>query len=78
MDRSDPLAEAYSIGPVTFKSGRYNMVYVTHERRVIRNVPLELWRRVRILAVNREWTVSKLVIEATWDYLERADQEGRE
>ena len=55
------------------------MVYVTHERRVIRNVPLELWRRVRILAVNREWTVSKLVIEAIWiTWNERIRREGNE
>ena len=45
------------------------MVYVTHERRYIRNVPLELWFRLRVLAVSRGTTISKIVIEAIEEYL---------
>ena len=58
------------------------MVYVTHEddtheRRTIRNIPEELWQRLRVLAVERRTYISTLVIEAIRDYLERADQEER-
>ena len=58
------------------------MVYVTpkddpHERRTIRNIPKELWQRLRVLAVERRTYISTLVIEAIRDYLERADQEER-
>ena len=40
------------------------MVYVVHERMVVRNVPEELWKRLRILAAQRDRTISDLVIEA--------------
>ena len=48
---------------------------MTHERRYIRHVPVKLWQRAKILAVSRQWTLSKLVVEAIWDYLERANRE---
>ena len=49
-----------------------------HDRRVIRDVPEDLWQRLRVLSTQRNKNISKLVIEAIWDYLERADQEERE
>ena len=42
-----------------------------HARRCIYNVPQELWKRLRVLSVNRNWTVSRVVIEAIKDYLDR-------
>ena len=44
------------------------MVYVTHVRRVIRNVPIELWQRLRVLAAERNTTISKLMVEASEIY----------
>ena len=41
----------------------------THERRYIRNVPVSLWRRVRILAAERNMTIGNLVVEAIEHYL---------
>ena len=42
---------------------------MTHERKTIRNVPEELWQRLRVLAAERNTTISKLVVEAIEDYL---------
>ena len=36
----------------------------------IRNVPLALWRRVRVLAIKRNVAVSKIIVEALERYLE--------
>ena len=36
----------------------------------IRNVPLALWRRVRLLAIQRNVAVSKIIVEALERYLE--------
>ena len=43
----------------------------THERRYIRNVPAKLWWRLRLLSLERDTPISKLVIEAIEDYLDR-------
>ena len=45
------------------------MVYVAHVRRVIRNVPIELWQRLRVLAAERNTSISALVIEAIVFYV---------
>ena len=42
---------------------------MTHERRTIRNVPEDLWRRLRVLAARRNTTISKLIIQAIEFYL---------
>ena len=40
------------------------MLYVLHERKTIFNVPEELWQRLRVLAAERNTTISKLAVEA--------------
>ena len=40
----------------------------------IRNVPLVLWRRVRVLAIKRNVAVSKIIIEALERYLETEEK----
>ena len=45
------------------------MVYMVHVRKVIRNVPLELWQRLRVLAAERNTSISALVVEAVKEYL---------
>ena len=42
---------------------------MTHDRRYIRNVPFDLWQRLRVLSVHRNTPISKLVIEAIKNYL---------
>ena len=49
-----------------------------HERKYIRNVPARLWWRLRLLSVERDTPISKLIIEAIGDYLDEADQEKEE
>ena len=39
-------------------------------RKSIRNMPIDLWKRVRILAFERNSTVEKIIIEALERYLE--------
>ena len=46
------------------------MVSMMHARKSISNVPILLWQRLRILAAERNTTISKLVVEAIEDYLE--------
>ena len=38
-------------------------------RKSIRNMPIDLWKRVRILAFERNSTVEKILIEALERYL---------
>ena len=40
----------------------------------IRNMPSSLWRRLRVLALERNVATHKIVIEAIGDYLDRADE----
>ena len=40
----------------------------------IRNVPLALWRRVRVVAIQRNVVVSKVIVEALERYLETEDK----
>ena len=40
----------------------------------IRNVPLALWRRVRVLAIKRTVPVSAVIIEALERYLETEEK----
>ena len=44
-------------------------------RKSIRNMPIDLWKRVRILAFERHSTVEKIIVEALERYLEK--EEGK-
>ena len=45
------------------------MVYVVYTRHLIRNIPEDLWQRLRVLAAERNTSISKVVIEAIKEYL---------
>ena len=40
----------------------------------IRNVPLALWRRVRVLAIKRNVAVSRVIVEALQRYLKTEEK----
>ena len=43
----------------------------THERRYIRNVPEELWQRLRVFAATNGVTMSQVIIEAIEDRMDQ-------
>ena len=59
---------------MTHKGYSCTVVYVVYGRKVISGVPEELWQRLRVLAAQRNTTISKLVVEAGQNYLDDPEQ----